>query len=127
MTTENKNRDKPGPARLAADTVMTVTVGGTVLAAEKAAEKAGDAVDQIVDGAERAVRRVRGTVRRSADAASDTAESIAASASPSSDGRGVPYEERTRDELYALATERDITGRSTMRKAELIAALRAER
>jgi hypothetical protein len=127
MTTENKNRDNPGPARLAADTVMTVTVGGTVLAAEKAAEKAGDAVDQIVDGAERAVRSVRGTVQRSANAASDAVDAIADSATSSADGRGQPYEERTRDELYALAAERDITGRSTMRKAELIAALRAER
>lgn len=127
MTTGNKSSENASPARLAADTVMTVTVGGTVLAAEKAAEKAGDAVDQIVDGAERAVRRVRGTVERSADAASDAADSIAESASSTSDGRGQPYEERTRDELYALAAERDITGRSTMRKTELIAALRAER
>lgn len=34
------------------------------------------------------------------------------------------YEERTYDELYSLAMERDIEGRSTMKKAELIKALR---
>ena len=42
-------------------------------------------------------------------------------------GTGNPnrgYEERTRDELYNLARERDIDGRSNMSKDELIRALR---
>ena len=37
------------------------------------------------------------------------------------------YEERTYDELYELAAERDITGRSYMKKDELIEALREQR
>lgn len=36
----------------------------------------------------------------------------------------LPYEERTRDELYNLAKDRDIEGRSKMDKDELIQALR---
>lgn len=42
-------------------------------------------------------------------------------------GTGNPnrgYEDRTRDELYNLARERDIEGRSKMSKEELIQALR---
>lgn len=35
-----------------------------------------------------------------------------------------PYEERTVRELYELATQRKISGRSAMNKADLIAALR---
>ncbi len=38
----------------------------------------------------------------------------------------VPYEERTVDELYAEARYRDIPGRSQMKKAELIRALRRQ-
>ncbi|MBT8130724.1 MAG: Rho termination factor N-terminal domain-containing protein, partial [Gammaproteobacteria bacterium] len=37
------------------------------------------------------------------------------------------YEERTKEELYELAVERDIDGRSLMTKDELIVALREER
>ena len=42
-------------------------------------------------------------------------------------GTGNPsrgYEARTRDELYNIAKERNIKGRSGMRKAELVQALR---
>ena len=35
-----------------------------------------------------------------------------------------PLEERTRDELYNIAQDRDIKGRSHMKKAELVSALK---
>ncbi|MFP1630354.1 Rho termination factor N-terminal domain-containing protein [Zhengella sp. ZM62] len=39
-------------------------------------------------------------------------------------GKAAPYEDWTRDELYARARELDISGRSSMNKAQLIQALR---
>lgn len=47
--------------------------------------------------------------------------------SPSEKGGKAPrYEARTKDDLMALARDRDISGRSTMTKEELIRALRDE-
>lgn len=39
----------------------------------------------------------------------------------------LPLPDRTRDELYNLAKDLDIPGRSRMRKAELVRAIRRER
>jgi len=38
-----------------------------------------------------------------------------------------PYEKQTKDELLELAAAREVEGRSSMSKAELIAALRGEK
>lgn len=43
------------------------------------------------------------------------------------DHNSIPYEERTKEELYELAQELKIEGRSTMDKEELINALREDR
>lgn len=42
-------------------------------------------------------------------------------------GAAQPYEQRTKDELYELAQERDIEGRSSMSKSDLVKALRNAR
>lgn len=50
-----------------------------------------------------------------------------AQASGDVDAKSTQYEERTKDDLYELAQERDIDGRSAMTKDELIEALRDQR
>ena len=41
-------------------------------------------------------------------------------------GKAPPYEDRTKEDLLELARDRDIAGRSTMDKEELITALRSD-
>jgi hypothetical protein len=71
---------------------------------------------QVVRGTKAAATSTRTAVRSSAEAAREVAGTVG---SP-----GTPYEHRTYTELYELAAGREIEGRSSMTKDELIQALR---
>jgi hypothetical protein len=114
-------KKKPSTVRRVADATLDVAVGGTALAADKALET----LDKVTDRAEEALRRGRREARDQTRSARRHAEEAVHQAAGGHDSR--PYEERSRDELYELASERDIEGRSSMNKAELIAALRENR
>jgi hypothetical protein len=98
-------REHDGPRRIA-ESVLDVAIGGTALVVDKAVET----VSRTVERGSRQVRRIARPV------APDREHS-----------RSEPYEERSFDDLYTLASERDIPGRSSMNKDDLIAALRERR
>jgi len=71
---------------------------------------------------ERTIRRARESVEA---ALADSARHASTDPEPPLHQPGKPYENRTLDELLRLAAERDIAGRSSMTKEDLIAALRS--
>jgi hypothetical protein len=109
-----------------------------VVAAFRDSERAGrSAVDRILGReslaqARRQMRSARSKAKSATTsarrAARASADAVAAAAEAAVDPRDTrPYEERTREELYALACERDVSGRSGMKKKQLIQALRRDR
>lgn len=122
---QEKTRDDQSTQRRALETALDFSVGGPVLAAQKVTEAVEKATDAMAERGEGIVRKGEDALRDRLDEGRERAGKAVRSVRKSveaPDGR--PYEDRTRDELYRLAIDREIRGRSSMRKVELIEALR---
>lgn len=101
------------------------TAGATVVG------QARSAIERTTHIARQGGAEVSGQVEAQGGAVADTAgreaHSVVDRAQREVDGTpppGTPYEEWTRDRLYERAQERDIKGRASMNKTELIRSLR---
>ena len=143
--TSSAARTVTGQARSAAGrTVSTATIGARTVAgqADAASERVAAAASgaakevtgqgraqagRVAAAASGAAKEVTGQGRaqagRVAAAAEDQAETLLDDAIEATDP-ATALEDLTKDELYERAQERDIDGRSTMSKGQLVAALR---
>lgn len=99
----------------------STTVGQTRSAADRAGSAVVHSSREATGQATAQARRTTASARRSGEALIDDAVR-AVDAEPS--GPPAALERRTKDELYQMAQDHDIAGRSSMSKAELVAALR---
>lgn len=120
-TSHTKRSETEEGHRGVVDLALDVAIGGTSLVADKAI----DAVERTADRAGDRLKDARERVHEAADEARHRLDDLEDRFGQGEDHSR--YEERTKDELYQLAAERGIASRSTMRKAELIEALRAAR
>ncbi len=133
--TQKKSNDESGTVRRATDLALDVAIGGTALAvdkavdlAERAVDRAGEAIRHGEEQLERASKQARDKAKAAKHRVKEQALDVKQQARATFDEQDHrSYEDRTKDELYTLAAERDIASRSSMNKSELIDALRAER
>lgn len=84
------------------------------------------AVTSIRTNADKVAQRLKAAATMTAEAADSAADAAGSASDKVADARtAVDLREHTKDELYELATQREIEGRSNMTKSQLVSALSA--
>lgn len=115
---------KESPERIRETYEARVERGRRVVSRVSNRDAVGKAADQVRTATSK-TKGVRTSLRRAARSAAEAVEDAAEAAFEPQDARS--YEDRTYEELRDLAAERDIAGRSSMNKGQLIKALRKAR
>jgi hypothetical protein len=84
-----------------------------------------DAVKQATRRAQQARAQAKGAATSMSKAARSAAKAVREAADSLGSAPAISFEDRTYDDLYEMAAQRNIEGRSSMNKEELIAALRS--
>ena len=119
MTTSFDPEKYPDEYRQRVLEYLEAKAGGEQVEISAQKPETGEVID-LMAALERSLDRAR-----QGDAGGREDDGEPAAEEPSTPPRRDRYDEMTRDELYDLAQERKLSGRSTMSKAELVAALRA--
>jgi ribosomal protein L4 len=118
-------RTVAGQARSAADRTASTAATGARTVAGQARAASTDAADTARSTGKAAAGQARAQADRVAGVAEDEVEGLLDDATDAIDP-DTPLEDLTKEELYERAQDRDIEGRSTMSKGELVSALRAD-
>ncbi len=123
--TSSAARTATGQARSAADRTASTAATGARTVAGQARAAGSDAVETARSTGKAAAGQATAQARRVAETAEGEAEALLDDAADAIDP-DTPLEDLTKEELYERAQDRDIEGRSTMSKSELVSALRAD-
>jgi hypothetical protein len=123
----NATRTVTGTARHAGEESADVAAVGLRRTVGQARAQTARTADAARGSGATVADELREFAEETVAAATDVADEVAATAAAAVQGTPVSYDHWTKKDLYELAQERDIDGRSAMNKDELVAAIERTR
>jgi hypothetical protein len=123
----NATRTVTGTARHAGEESADVATVGARRTIGQARAQTARTVDAASESGATVVDELRDLADETVSAATDVADEVAATTAAAVQGTPMSYEHWTKKDLYELAQDLDVDGRSSMNKDELIAAIERTR